>query len=144
RPPWASLCEGRRVVLSVGRISANKRQDLLVDAFAALKSLVYGDPEPLLFLAGSSVNGEFDQRVRQRIADWGLDADVVVSGYIDDRRLGWFYRHSADYWCGSEHEGFCMPWSEAGHHGVPVVAFASASIPDTLGQGGPILATPDP
>jgi glycosyltransferase involved in cell wall biosynthesis len=144
RPPWASLCEGRRVVLSVGRISANKRQDLLVDAFAALKSLVHGDPEPLLFLAGGSVNGEFDQRVRQRIAHWGLDADVVVSGFIDDRHLGWLYRHSAAYWCASEHEGFCMPLIEAGHHGVPVVAFASSSIPDTLGQGGLILATPDP
>src|SRR5690606_31180930 len=144
RPPWASLCEGRRVVLSVGRISANKRQDLLVDAFAALKSLVHDGPEPLLFLAGGSVNGEFYQRVRQRIAHWGLDADVMVSGFIADRHLRCGYRHRAVYWCAGEHAGFCMPLIESADHGVPVVAFASSSAPDTLGEGGLILAEPNP
>ena len=143
-PPWASLCHDRQVLLSVGRISANKRQDLLVDAMAALKKLAPDGPAPLLFLAGTSVNTAFDQCVRQRIADCSLDGDVVVSGLIDEAHLRWLYQHSAAYWCASEHEGFCMPLIEAGYYGLPVVAFASSNIPDTLGEGGLILDEPSP
>ncbi len=43
----------------------------------------------------------------------------------------------------SEHEGFCVPLLEAMHHGVPVVAFASTAVPETLGEAGLLLDVKD-
>ncbi len=143
-PPWRDWLRGRPVLLSVGRISPNKRQDLLVDALAWLKRLAPRDPCPLLVLAGSATDAAFDKRVRQRVRHWGLDTDVVVTGHIEEAQLQWLYRHATLYWCASEHEGFGMPLIEAGHYRLPTVAFASSSIPDTLGESGLLIEDSDP
>jgi glycosyltransferase involved in cell wall biosynthesis len=41
--------------------------------------------------------------------------------------------------CLSEHEGFCVPVLEAMELGVPVVAYAAAAVPETLGGAGVLL-----
>jgi glycosyltransferase involved in cell wall biosynthesis len=46
--------------------------------------------------------------------------------------------------CLSEHEGFCVPLLEAMHHRVPIVAFASTAVPETLGAGGLCLPGKSP
>jgi glycosyltransferase involved in cell wall biosynthesis len=46
--------------------------------------------------------------------------------------------------CLSEHEGFCVPLLEAMHHGLPVVAFAAAAVPETLAGAGVVLERKDP
>jgi glycosyltransferase involved in cell wall biosynthesis len=38
--------------------------------------------------------------------------------------------------CASEHEGFCLPIAQAMAVGVPVVAFAAAAVPETMGGAG--------
>ncbi|MAT51884.1 MAG: hypothetical protein CMK32_11950 [Porticoccaceae bacterium] len=143
RPPWADVCATRSVLLSVGRLAPNKRQDLLVDAMGYLLRLRPAGPRPLLFLAGNA-NESFGETVRRRIRHWGLEKDVVISGLIEDGHLRWLYQHSCLYWCASEHEGFCMPLIEAQYHRLPVVAFSSSNIPDTLGESGLIIDDPDP
>jgi glycosyltransferase involved in cell wall biosynthesis len=44
----------------------------------------------------------------------------------------------------SEHEGFGAPLAEAMGHGVPVVAYAAAAVPETLGQAGLLLPDKSP
>jgi glycosyltransferase involved in cell wall biosynthesis len=46
--------------------------------------------------------------------------------------------------CLSEHEGFCVPVLEAMELGVPVVAYASSALPETLGEAGVLLEDKDP
>jgi glycosyltransferase involved in cell wall biosynthesis len=46
--------------------------------------------------------------------------------------------------CLSEHEGFCVPVLEAMELGVPVVAYAAAAVPETLGGAGVLLENKDP
>jgi glycosyltransferase involved in cell wall biosynthesis len=41
--------------------------------------------------------------------------------------------------CLSEHEGFCVPLMEAMFHGVPVMAFAAAAVPETLDGAGVLI-----
>ena len=36
----------------------------------------------------------------------------------------------------SEHEGFCIPVIEAMYHNLPVVAYASSAVPDTMDGAG--------
>src|SRR5207237_600639 len=44
----------------------------------------------------------------------------------------------------SEHEGFMVPVVEAMYLGVPVVAYASTAVPETVGDAGILLAGKDP
>jgi glycosyltransferase involved in cell wall biosynthesis len=44
----------------------------------------------------------------------------------------------------SEHEGFCVPVLEAMELGVPVVAYAAAAVPETLGGAGVLVDEKDP
>ncbi|HYA44401.1 MAG TPA: glycosyltransferase, partial [Acidimicrobiales bacterium] len=46
--------------------------------------------------------------------------------------------------CLSEHEGFCIPVLEAMELGVPVVAYAAAAVPETLGGAGLLVEDKDP
>ena len=45
--------------------------------------------------------------------------------------------------CASEHEGFCVPLVEAMAADVPVLAYAAAAVPDTLGGAGVQFAPKD-
>ena len=69
---------------------------------------------------------------------------VNFVGSVSDDELQGFYEASDIYLCMSEHEGFCVPLIEALHHGLPVIAFSSSAIPETLGSGGILLDEKDP
>jgi glycosyltransferase involved in cell wall biosynthesis len=55
---------------------------------------------------------------------------------VSDEELAVYYRHAAVYISMSEHEGFCVPLVEAMAAEVPVLAYAAAAVPDTLGGAG--------
>src|ERR687884_679017 len=57
----------------------------------------------------------------------------VFTGAIPDEELAIYYQHAAVYVSLSEHEGFCVPLLEAMAADVPVLAYAAAAVPDTLG-----------
>ena len=44
----------------------------------------------------------------------------------------------------SEHEGFCVPLIESMYFDVPIVAYASTAIPETLGGSGILLESKEP
>jgi glycosyltransferase involved in cell wall biosynthesis len=44
----------------------------------------------------------------------------------------------------SEHEGFCVPIVEAMELGLPVVAYRSSAVGETVGDGGVVLTDKDP
>jgi glycosyltransferase involved in cell wall biosynthesis len=62
---------------------------------------------------------------------------------VPDEELAVYYRHAAVYISLSEHEGFCVPLVEAMAADVPVLAYAAAAVPDTLGGAGVQFAPKD-
>jgi len=62
---------------------------------------------------------------------------------VPDEDLATFYRMSRVYVSLSEHEGFCVPLLEAMSADVPVMAYASTAVPDTLGGAGIEFAPKD-
>ncbi len=128
---------GEIVLLFVGRLAPNKRQDLLVGAASRLAT--DGSRPVRLVLIGG---GDADPALRARLD--GVRArsrqlTVDLPGAIADDRLYAYYRVADVFVSASEHEGFGIPLAEAMAFGVPVVALARAAVPETLGPSGVLL-----
>ncbi|MCL2335817.1 MAG: glycosyltransferase, partial [Firmicutes bacterium] len=71
-------------------------------------------------------------------------SDVIFPGHISFAEILAFYRVADIFLCMSEHEGFCVPLVEAMMFDVPIIAYASSAIPDTLGDAGVLIDEKDP
>lgn len=128
--------------LFVGRLSPNKAQHDLVRAFAAYHRLF--DPRARLHLVGSPSSARYHAAVLGLVDDLGLGQSVEVATSVSHAELIAQYRNADAFVCLSDHEGFCVPLLEAMHHRVPIVAFASTAVPETLGGGGLLLDDKSP
>jgi glycosyltransferase involved in cell wall biosynthesis len=128
------------VVLFVGRLSHNKRQDRVVKAFALYQR--HREPRARLVLAGSPGAGTYGEYLRRLAAEAGARA-VELPGAVPQSRLNSLYASAAAFVCLSEHEGFCIPVLEALHFGVPVVAARAAAVPEVAGDAAVLLDGPD-
>lgn len=126
--------DGRLNVLFVGRGVPNKRIEDLLAAFYYLRR--YVEPSARLVHVGSYAGCErYLSLLRARTREWKLE-DVLFPGSVPQPQLAAYYRRATVFLCMSEHEGFCVPIVEAMAHDVPVLAFAAAAVPETLGGAG--------
>jgi glycosyltransferase involved in cell wall biosynthesis len=138
----AAKAGGGPDLLFVGRLAPNKCQHDLVKALAVYRRL-YGVPARL-HLVGDAACPPYAAALRSYVADLGLEGAVRFHGSVPPGALAAAYRAADVFVCLSEHEGFCVPLLEAWHHGVPVVAFAAAAVPETVAGAGLLLTAKDP
>lgn len=125
--------------LFVGRVSPHKAQHDIVKAFAVYRRTY--DPGARLRLVGSPASARYLSALGELIGALGLDGVVELVGNVSDADLSAHYRAADVFVVLSDHEGFNVPLLEAMHHGTPIVAYAAAAVPETLGDGG--LCLPD-
>ncbi len=126
-------------LLFVGRLSPNKRQDHLLEAFEHYLSM---DRQARLILVGGfDSNDAYYQHVVSTMYRLKISDHVMIPGKINDAQLLAFYRTADLFWSMSEHEGFCVPLIEAMWFDVPILAYKSSAIPETLNQAGLIFNT---
>ncbi|TAN22842.1 MAG: glycosyltransferase, partial [Actinomycetota bacterium] len=128
--------------LFVGRIAPNKAQHDIIKAFSAYR--VGWDSDATLTLVGSVSSLKYARCLDELIRDMGIAENVYVAGPVGDEELEHYYREATVFVCLSDHEGFGFPVIEALSHSLPVVAFASTAIPETLGTSGILLSSKDP
>ncbi|MCP4957868.1 MAG: glycosyltransferase [Actinomycetia bacterium] len=128
-------------VLFVGRIAPNKAQHDLIKALAVL---VESRPTATLRLVGAVATPRYQQALERLVEALGLTGRVVFTGQATEDELALEYANASVLCCLSDHEGFGMPLIEAMARGVPVVAFASTAVPETIGDGGLVLPAKDP
>jgi glycosyltransferase involved in cell wall biosynthesis len=128
--------------LFVGRIAPNKAQHDVVKAFAAYRR--FHDPAARLHLVGATSAHRYETTLREFIAALELERAVNLTGPVSAAALSSYYEACDVFVVCSEHEGFLVPLLEAMHHQLPVVAFASSAIPETLGGAGLLLDTKHP
>ncbi|MCR5719851.1 MAG: glycosyltransferase family 4 protein [Lachnospiraceae bacterium] len=131
-------------ILFVGRIVPNKKQEDIIKAF-----YVYNrdyDPDSKLILCGNNAGFEkYDRDLKDYVKKLGIkEGKVIFTGKVSEEKLVSFYENAGAFLCMSEHEGFCIPLIEAMHMGIPVVAYDSAAVGETLGMGGIALRDKDP
>ncbi|MEQ9552826.1 MAG: glycosyltransferase [Coleofasciculus sp. G3-WIS-01] len=135
------LQDGKSNLLFVGRITPNKCQTHLVESFYHYLTM---DQEARLILAGwGDVNDPYYCHLLDRIKALGLNDYVVVSGLVSETQLLAFYRTAHLFWSMSEHEGFGVPLVEALWFDIPVLAYKSSAVPETLGEAGILFTTKD-
>ena len=130
------------VWLFVGRVAPHKCQHDLIQAFSVYRR-VY-DPDAVLRIVGRSSSDHYLAALRELIAALDLEGAVELLDDVDGDELPAHYRAADVFVCLSEHEGFCVPLLEAMHHSLPVVAYASTAVPETLGDGGVCLPGKSP
>jgi glycosyltransferase involved in cell wall biosynthesis len=128
--------------LFVGRVAPNKAQHDVVKAFAWYRRVF--DAGASLTLVGGVSAGSYWEALSRFVDELGLGGAVRLAGSVSDAELEGLYRSADVFVCLSEHEGFCVPLLEAMAHEVPVVALGAAAVPETLGDGGLVLASKRP
>ncbi len=140
----AAELEGLTNLLFVGRVAPNKGHLHLIRAFAYYHH--YHDPNSRLILVGR-VDPQLTSYLadlRWEIARHDVEDGVSFTGLVSERQLQTYYSRSSVFVCASEHEGFCVPLVEAMHSRLPIVAYASTAVRDTMLDTGLVWETPDP
>jgi L-malate glycosyltransferase len=149
-PPDPALLDARRRArmrggldwLAVGRVAPNKCLHDVVCAFAVYRRI--HDSRARLTLVGGQSAGLYWRALHKLVADLGVADAVTFTDVVSRAELLACYRSADVLLCLSEHEGFNMPVVEAMHFDVPVVAYAEAAVPETVGDGGLLLTDKDP
>jgi glycosyltransferase involved in cell wall biosynthesis len=129
-------------LLFVGKVSPHKAPHDLVKMLAVYRRCY--DPEARLHLVGSPLGERYGPALAAFVDDLGLTGAVSVTGSVSPSELEAYYRSADVFVCASLHEGFCVPLVEAMGHGVPVVAYAVAAVPETVGDAGLVLDGREP
>ncbi|HZT67894.1 MAG TPA: glycosyltransferase family 4 protein [Acidimicrobiales bacterium] len=141
---WLSRLRDRggASILFVGRIAPNKAQHDLVKALIAYRTLY--DPAARLHLVGGASSPAYFDALRRFVGHTGVRDSVDFAGSVSDAVRSSYFRGADVLLCLSDHEGFCVPLLEAMYNGLPIVAYASSAIPETLQGAGILLDSKEP
>ena len=137
------LDDGLVNFLFVGRIAPNKKIEDIIRLAEVYKRYVDAYYR-FIFVGRFDVVPRYYSMIRALMAEYRfLNDRFLFTGPVSDEELAVYYRHAAVYISMSEHEGFCVPLVEAMAADVPVLAYAAAAVPDTLGGAGVQFAPKD-
>ena len=129
--------------LFVGRIAPNKAIEDHIRLAEHYKRYVDAHYR-FIFVGRYDAVPRYYSTIRALMSEYRmLNERFVFTGPVPDEDLAIYYRHAAVYISLSEHEGFCAPLIEAMAAGVPILAYAAAAVPETLGGAGLQFAPKD-
>lgn len=139
RPKTLNTIPPGRYWLNVGTIEPRKNQRRLVEAYARYLTLG-GVPMPLVLAGGQ---GWLMEDFRKHLGALGIDAQVVMTGYVSDDELIWLYRNCFANLYPSLFEGFGLPVLEGMQFGAPTLTSTSSSLPEVAGDAAILLDPED-
>ena len=129
--------DGVKNIIFVGRIAPNKKIEDVIENFDYYNKNV--DCNTRLIIVGSYDIRNKYYRYLQKIIKKISANNVIFTGHIAFNEILGYYKVADAFLCMSEHEGFCVPLVEAMYFKVPIVAYSSTAIPDTLNGCGILL-----
>ena len=121
-------------ILFVGRLAPNKKFEDLLLTFYYLKHYVM--PDARLVLVGASHGMQPYVDYLHALVEKLALQDVYFVGHVSTAELVAYYQTASVYLSMSEHEGFGVPLLESAYFDVPVVAYKSTAVPETLDGRG--------
>jgi glycosyltransferase involved in cell wall biosynthesis len=121
-------------ILFVGRCAQNKKVEDCLGAFHYFQK--YVQPASRFIYVGAFGRADpYFSLLHILVKDLRLQ-NVVFAGRTPQDELNAYYKAADLFLCMSEHEGFCIPVLESMVHGVPVLAYRAAAVPDTMDGAG--------
>ncbi len=121
-------------VLCVSVMARHKGVETVVEALRLLRS-EKGIPAGLV-LVGAWPDVEYENFIRGKVAQWGLQGSVEFRGHVPRAELHRAYAESKVFCLMSRCESFGIPGIEAQAFGTPVVSSNCCAIPEICGAGG--------
>jgi len=128
--------------LFVGQMLPHKAHHDVIKALACARK-IFGNGARL-HLVGRESCPSYAKALRRFVASLGLADAVEFAGSVSPSELSAYYASADVLVCCSDHEGFCAPLLEAMHHGLPVVAYGVAAVPETVLDAGIVLPSKSP
>lgn len=135
--------DGYTNILFTGRISPNKCQQDVINTFYHYKKY-YNDKSRLFIVGNDSGMEKYSQELMGYTERLRLTNDVVFTGHVKFDEILAYYQVADLFLCMSEHEGFCVPLAEAMYFELPIVAYDSSAVAETMGDGGFVLKDKNP
>ncbi|OGV63377.1 MAG: hypothetical protein A2283_03885 [Lentisphaerae bacterium RIFOXYA12_FULL_48_11] len=126
--------DGTKNIIFVGRCAPNKKIEDVITAFFYFHK--YVEPDSRLLLVGSYAGTERYQNLLLTQARELEISDIRFTSNIPQPQLNAIYKCAHLFLSMSEHEGFCIPIIESMVHDIPVLAYDSAAVPETMNGAG--------
>jgi glycosyltransferase involved in cell wall biosynthesis len=123
-------------ILTVGRVVPHKNVHHLIEVFAHYHFDYNNNSRLIVVGKGGEGFNEYSKLLHRVVEKLGLTNAVVFTGGVSDETLKAYYLVAGAFVTVSEHEGFCVPLVEAMAMKLPITAYASTAIPETLGDAG--------
>ena len=133
-PPCAQQMRGKRLLLTVGRLTQRKGQDMVLKAMVNLTDY----PNLHYVIVGQ---GEEEIRLRQMVEDLRLCGRVTFVTKALEAEVAWFYKNCEIFLTpnrtltNGDTEGFGIVFLEAGFWGKPVIGGNAGGVPDAVEDG---------
>ncbi len=137
RPMEGREKDERLRLLTVGRLSATKRVEMLIEAVEILHN---DNIKVHLTIVGS---GAMEGRLRQMIEDKGLGRIVEMAGHIETDEMPALYRQSDILVSATMQEGMSNAMLEAMACGLPIVTTRCEGVEELVGDNGTVLGEAD-
>jgi glycosyltransferase involved in cell wall biosynthesis len=132
----ALLGDGLTNFLFVGRMAPNKKIEDIIRLAEQFKRYIDSQYR-FIFVGRTDGVPAYSNMIHALVERYGMLSERFwFTGAVSDWELAAYYRHASVYLSMSEHEGFCVPLIEAMAMDVPVLAYASTAVPETLGGAG--------
>ena len=124
-------------LLFVGRISPNKKCEDIAKLLHYYRQI---EPTAKLYLVGPRRHTRpYADWVQDFVKQYDLQDSVIFTGRVSDEALAAYYRKADFFVMMSEHEGFGIPLIEAMRFDLPVLAYNSTAVPETMGDAGILI-----
>lgn len=126
-------------LLYVSALWAHKNAEKLIKAYKVLIEKYGVDNNLVVVGEGDKI---YEHKIKNLIKDLNLKKYVILTGFIERKKLKYFYKNALVFVYPSSIESFGLPPLEAMAMGVPVVAANKTAVPEIVGDAG-ILVDPD-
>ncbi len=129
-------------IVFTGRVAPNKKHEDLIASFAYYKKYI-NSKSRLILVGRYDFFPEYYRNLQRYVEKLGVK-DVIFTGQVKFPDILAYYNVADVFLCLSEHEGFCVPLVESMMFDVPVIAYDSCAVGETLGGSGLLLNDKSP
>lgn len=134
------FADGKTNLLFVSRIAPNKKQEDVMKAFHFYRRI---NPDSRLFLVGPLGVMKVYYRWLLDLVEYLRLPEVYFTDRVSQAQLNAYYRLADVFVSMSEHEGFGMFLVESMYFDLPIIAYESTAVPETLGDAGVLIKEKD-